>query len=39
MNLNRIIKSRPIILEMIKNRGYNIEKYMNYTVKEIECGS
>ena len=36
MNLNRIIKSRPIILEMIKSRGYNIDKYSNYSIKEIE---
>lgn len=36
MNLNRIIKSRPIILEMIKSRGYNIGKYSNYSIKEIE---
>ena len=36
MNLNRIIKSRPIILEMIKSRGYDINKYSNYSIKEIE---
>ena len=36
MNLNRIIKSRPIILEMIKLREYNTDKYSNYSIKEIE---
>ena len=36
MNLNKIIKSRPIILEMIRKRGYSTDKYSNYSIKEIE---
>ena len=36
MNLNKIIKSRHIILEMIRKRGYSIDKYSNYSIKEIE---
>ena len=36
MNLNKITKSRPIILDMIKLRGYDTSKYENYSIKELE---
>lgn len=34
--LDKTYKSRKTILEMMKDRGYNIEKYENFSIHEIE---
>lgn len=34
--LEKLFKSRKIILEMIKSRGYNTEPFNNYSLNEIE---
>lgn len=34
--LNKLHSSRNVILEMIESRGFNAEKYKNFTIKEID---
>lgn len=34
--LDKTYKSRKTVLEMMKDRGYNIEKYENFSIHEIE---
>ena len=33
---NKLYKSRKIILEMLRDRGYNTENYENYTPESID---
>lgn len=33
---NKLFLSRPVILEMLNDRGYNTEKYENFTYKELD---
>lgn len=34
--LNKLHSSRNVILEMIESRGFNSEKYKNFTIKELD---
>ena len=34
--INKLEKSRGVILEMLEDRGFNVEAYKNYTVVEID---
>ena len=33
---NKLLRSRKVILDMLETRGYDVDKYRNYTVNEID---
>lgn len=37
MSVNKLFKSRSVIIEMLKMRGFNIEPYENFSMNEIEA--
>ena len=37
MSVNKLFKSRSVIIEMLKMRGFNVEPYENFSMNEIEA--
>lgn len=36
MSINKLFKSRTVICEMLEMRGFNVDKYKNFSINEIE---
>ena len=34
--LNNVFRSRQVVTEMLDTRGYNVEKYKNYSLDEVD---